>query len=171
MFCLSIEIGKKKKVTGNGAKREGATAVAIAQRYYEVFEQEDERRYGDCGQCGSGAVDLKKLCAIFGKMERTMAQNRRIHFKTIDAGLEPDNSIRTAARDGEWYVELAALFNFFNWDRKQITVQGRGCSRVVIQNGQCYQKGIDGYQEGYTYVKVSALGLTATLDGDTLEIE
>jgi hypothetical protein len=145
--------------------------MAIAQRYYEELEEQDAVRGEEPGLRRSGSVDLQKLCAIFGNNERILVQRRTIHFKTIDAGLEPDNLIRTVKRDGEWYVELAAFFIFFNWDRNQITVCGRGCNKVVIPNGQAYQKGIGGYQEGYTYVRVSALGMKATLDGATLEIE
>jgi hypothetical protein len=145
--------------------------MAIAQRYYEELEQQNAGRHGELGRRGSAAVDLQKLCAIFGNNETISVQHRMILFKTIDAGLEPDNLIRTVKRDGEWYVELAAFFSFFNWDRNQITVRGRGCNKVVIPNGQIYRQGIDGYQAGYTYVKVSALGFQATLDGATLEIE
>jgi hypothetical protein len=148
--------------------------VAIAQVYYEELEeQETVRPVRDDEPCrkGSEAVDLKKLCAIFGDGDRIVIQRRRIHFKTVDAGLEPDNLIRAAKRDGEWYVELAAFFSFFHWDRNQITVCGRGCNKVVIPNGQTYRQGVDGYHEGYTYIKVSALGMKATLDGATLEIE
>jgi len=145
--------------------------MAIAQRYYEELDDQDAGRYGELGCGGYGAVDLQKLCAIFRNNETVPAQHRMVLFKTIDAGLEPDNLIRTVERDGEWYVELAAFFIFFNWDRNQITVCGRGCNKVIIPNGQTYRAGIDGYQEGYTYIKVSALGFRATLAGATLELE
>jgi hypothetical protein len=84
--------------------------------------------------------------------------------------MDPDKPVPATRRDGEWYIGLTPLILYFDWDFKKITVTVPGRGRVIISNGQPYQKGIKGFQDGYNYIKLSALGFQATLSGDTLEI-
>ncbi len=133
--------------------------MAIAQRVFENTGRYDE-----------GTIDLHRISAIFQTAPSLLPLRLRIHFNTIEARVDPDNLIMAANIDGEWYVGLAAFIVFTRWDGQKITVRVPGCNAVVIPNGQPYKRGIAGFQEGFNYVKLSALGLNATLQGDTLEI-
>ncbi len=133
--------------------------MAVVQRDIEDPCYQDEE-----------ARDFSTITAIFGR-PKTESLRLRVRFIMLDAKVDPDNLIMATKRDGEWYVGLTAFFIYTYWDGKQIKVNVPGCNTVVIPNGQVYQKGVAGYQDGYNYVKVSALGMRATLKGETLEIE
>jgi hypothetical protein len=153
-MTLALTTGVPQKIGYKGVTH----MAAVAERTIEAFE------YGN-----QHLKDFTNIANIFGR-PKTVCLHVKAHFTTLDTQTDPENLIAAAKRDGEWYVGLTPLILYADWDCKQVKVTIPDRGRVVISNGQTYQKGIDGYQDGYNYVRLSALGLRAALNGDTLEI-
>jgi hypothetical protein len=94
----------------------------------------------------------------------------KVHFTTIAIQVDPDSKFNAKYLDGEWYLESGAFGVYANWDGSQETVTLPGGNTLVVAAYQNYQPGVDGFWDGVTYFKVSALGLQATLNGNTLDI-
>lgn len=79
-----------------------------------------------------------------------------------------DKKITYIERDGHGYVPISVLGNYATWDGTNATITINGNTIVVNRDTT---DGIDGFVAlGTTYFNIESLGLTATVDGDTLTL-
>ncbi len=113
---------------------------------------------------------VNKTVVLSPKLATNPPLSVKVHFTTIATKVDPDSKFNAKYLDGEWYLESDAFGVYANWDGSQETVDIPGSNALAIAAYQNYQPGVDGFWDGVTYIKVSALGLQATLDGSTLDI-
>ncbi len=119
---------------------------------------------------GFTASFVNKTVVLSPKLATSPPLAVKVHFTTIATKVNPDSKFDAKYLDGEWYLESGAFGIYANWDGSQETVNIPGCNALAVAAYQNYQPGVDGFWDGVTYIKASALGLQATLDGSTLDI-
>ena len=123
------------------------------------------------GEFGFNTGFVNKMVVLTPKLTTSPPVSVKVHFKTLDPKTPSDKMFDAKYLDGEWYVESVAFGVYANWDGKQATISIPGYDPLTVQAYQYYEPGVDGFWDGVTYVKVSALGLQATLNDDTLDLE
>jgi hypothetical protein len=113
---------------------------------------------------------VNKTVVLSPKLATNPPLSVKVHFTAIATRVSPDSLFDAKYLDGEWYLEAGAFGVYANWDGSQETVNIPGCNALVVAAYQNYQPGVDGFWDGVTYIKASALGLQATLHGSTLSI-
>jgi hypothetical protein len=113
---------------------------------------------------------VNKTVVLSPKLATSPPLSVKVHFTTIATKADPGSKFNAKYLDGEWYLEASAFGVYANWDGSQETADIPGCNVLAVAAYQTYQPGVDGFWDGVTYIKVSALGLQATLKGNTLDI-
>ena len=90
----------------------------------------------------------------------------------------PEQSYGYVELDGDAYLSHTPLSGYLKYDgdttppRYTFTFPGKQSVVLFVGRDQKYTKGVDGFRYGgYTYVRLSALGLRAVVQGDVLWLE
>ena len=113
---------------------------------------------------------VNKMVVLSPKQTTSPPLSVKVRFDGIATKTDPGAKFNVKYIDGEWYVELGAFGVYAGYNGTQGTITIPGCSQLVVPVYQYYEPGVDGFWDGVIYIKASALGMKATLDGGSMEI-
>ncbi len=114
---------------------------------------------------------VNKMVVLSPKLATSPPLSVKVHFNTLDTKVDPEKKFNARYLGGEWYLESGAFGAYASFDGKQATVSIPECNTLTVQVYQYYEPGVDGFWDGVTYIKASALGLQASLYEGTLDLD
>lgn len=108
---------------------------------------------------------------ILIKREHVKAQEHSVQSNVFKVG--GGNSEQAyITRGGEGYLPIVVFAHYAEFDGVKATVSVPGYDPIIVRDKQEYIAGTNGFTEsGRVFIKLSALGLKANIQGDTLWLE
>lgn len=98
-------------------------------------------------------------------------QYYKVKLTGLDTGRGPDETFMYQVLDGEGYLAHSAFGRYVDWDGTKTTITLPGAGTVSVPAGSKYEPGVNGFEQyGYTFIKLSALGLKPTISGDVITL-